>query len=828
MITQDVYLGRATNLLSGFKPDWNPQDPACIPLFDTEKPPLEIEKVAVELNEAPWCCFPRITLHDTAESLLSQLFPYHVGKCADDRAAPDIPPGPLLIRDKDSEAATRKLSKSLGVDLSNPNFGFSLVILERKSGEGSHYLFKNGIYVNPNPFNPDPHAGVTKDFLKAIARLRHGKNSTNGLDDPLLSETNANAFIKSFQVWGTHFISRVAVGDRMFQVFAHPKDRFAKIKTAYSVPDNMLSGPGAASFAQFTTDVSLGHFGYVAEYGSLLVASGDKKVEASIQDGEWLDEIWAKRTSIFAPFQPGANITIDQMNEHFRENAPYAFELHSLDLCAEFDRRRLWRRILKAALYEKYTDGIHPNFACEDDRDFDKLLPDDSTGFVSTIATPYINTYNKRIDLAQVQLIAGEEVKEATFFTHVLSHTGASQAKLPGLDVALVSQILDFRSEDGRPKQLQLTHTAFQKYALRCHTCLGALLITNDGDGSRHTVVDGLRYVLIAGQDGRYGVAVDLNLRTPPPVEFLPRLSSAFEFAFTFAQAVVSDRRVNDSNSVQMLIHEFLIWMTREIIPESAAEDMALLDLRVRCLDLAKLAADPNAGSFVPILPFRDYEKETEKLLEFVSAINDALLEYQQAIAFRKQQELIINVGKDLDKAIRESGDLLVGIINAGAAQQEGMAKFYDEIIERQKQEQVLQQGKSDGLERAVNEQRGNVLSAVAGYEQAVKAWKITEGVRFGLEVASTLLQLGVTFDLPANAISSVAALGLTAQRVQKMVNVLSQTNKLYTGGREDDTSHEKRPERAGQARRIRCWGAGRTGLGRDGRQLKGGAGHRA
>jgi hypothetical protein len=775
----EVDLGKATNLLNGFRPDWNPCDPASIPLFDSEEPPLEIEKVPVELNETPWS-FPRISLHDTADSLLSALFPYHVAKSADDPAAPDIPPGPLLIRDKDSEAATKKLSASLGVDLSNPNFGFSLVILERKSGEGRHYLFKDGIYVNPNPFNPPPGAGVRKDFRTAITRLRHGKDPEGGPAEAAFSEINANAFLESFRVWGTHFISRVTVGDRIFQVFAHPRDRFAKIKAAYCIPGNELSGPGAASFAQFTTDVSRGHFGYAAEYGRLLVASGDKKVKASIADGKWLDPLWAKQTSIFALFQPAAEITIEYLNEHFRENAPYAFELHSLDLCAEFERRRRWRRVLKAALSEKYTDGIHPNFVSEDGRDFNTLLPDDSSGFVSTIATPYINTFSKRIDLAQVQMIAEEEVKQATFFTNVLSHTGASETKLPGLDVALVSQILDFRSEDGRPRQLQLTDAAFQKYVLRCRECLGALLITSEG-GSRHTVVDGFRYVLTDGPEGRYGVAVDLDLRTPPPVQLLPRLMPSFEFAFTYTQAVVSDRRISATDGLQVLIQDFLSWMTQELIPESTARTDALLDLRIRCLDLAKLAGDPNAGSFVPILPFLDYEKEAEKLLGFVSAIDAEILEHQRQIDFRKQQELLINVGKDLNEAIVESGKLLVGIVKANAAQQERMAEFYDEIIKRQVKEQALQQAKADGLEQAVNEQRANVLSAVDAYKMAVTEWKKLEWVKFGLDLSVGLLQLGFSFAIPANAISSVVSLGLTAQRIQKMLNVLTATNKLYT-----------------------------------------------
>jgi hypothetical protein len=778
----EVELGRATNLLSGFRPDWNPCDPASIPLFDSEKPPLQIEKVTVELNETPWS-FPLITLHDTADSLLSELFPYHVGKCADDHAAPDIPPGPLLIRDKDSEAATNKLSAALGVDLSNPNFGFSLVILERKSGEGRHYLFKDGIYVNPNPFNPPPGAGVTKDFRTAIARLRHGKDPEGGPAEAAFGEINANAYLECFREWGTHFISRVTVGDRIFQVFAHPRDRFAKIKAAYAIPGNVLCGPGAASFAQFTTDVSRGHFGYVAEYGKVLVASGDGKVVASIKEGKWLDKVWAKQTSMFAPFQPGAEITIEYLNEHFRENAPYTFELHSLDLCAEFERRRRWGRVLKAALYQKYLDGIHPNFVSEDDRDFETFLPEDAIGFVSTIATPHINTYKKRIDLSKIPMIAGDEVKDATFFTNVLSHTSADTAELPGLDVALVAQILDFRSQDGRPRRLQLTGAAFQKYVLRCRECLGALLVTSDSNDGRHTLVDGFRYVLIDGPHDRYDVRVDLNLFVPPPAELLPRLIPAFEFAFTFAQAVASDRRVNATSGLQLLIHEFLIWMTEDVIPKATATKAggALLDQRIRCLDLAKLADDPNAGSFVPILPFLDYEKEAEKLLAFVGAIDADILEFRRQIDYRKHQELIINVGKDLNKAIVESGELLVGIIKSSAAQQQQMAEFYDEIIERQKQEQELQQAETDALEAAVKEQRVNVANAVDHYKQAVENWRTLEAIRFGLEVAGGLLQLGLTFAVPANAIKVVESLGLLGQRIQKMLNVLTATTKLYT-----------------------------------------------
>ena len=55
------------------------------------------------------------------------------------------------------------------------------------------------------------------------------------------------------------------------------------------------------------------------------------------------------------------------------------------------------------------------------------------------------------------------------------------------------------------------------------------------------------------------------------------------------------------------------------------------------------------------------------------------------------------------------------------------------------------------------------------------------ELIKFGLDVATNTFSLGASILVPASSISAIKDLGLTAQRIQKMLNVLNATMKLYT-----------------------------------------------
>ena len=56
------------------------------------------------------------------------------------------------------------------------------------------------------------------------------------------------------------------------------------------------------------------------------------------------------------------------------------------------------------------------------------------------------------------------------------------------------------------------------------------------------------------------------------------------------------------------------------------------------------------------------------------------------------------------------------------------------------------------------------------------------EAIKFGLDVATNLFSLGTTIAIPSTSIKAVAELGKTVQMIQKTLNVLNATWKLYSG----------------------------------------------
>jgi hypothetical protein len=124
---------------------------------------------------------------------------------------------------------------------------------------------------------------------------------------------------------------------------------------------------------------------------------------------------------------------------------------------------------------------------------------------------------------------------------------------------------------------------------------------------------------------------------------------------------------------------------------------------------------------------------------------------------------------------------LLTKIVKATASQQKYLASYYDSIIAQQKQEYERQDAKINDLERQVNEQQSEVATAVENYKQAVKDWQTREKIKLVLDVATNLFELGTSIVIPATAISAVKDIGLTVQRIKKIINILNATSKLYT-----------------------------------------------
>ena len=96
-----------------------------------------------------------------------------------------------------------------------------------------------------------------------------------------LTAAQTQACLDIFHTAGTHFVSKITVGEVIFQVFAYPSDRFQNVKKAYA--SNDFTGENAVAFAMFTTDANTGAYGYVKEFGNILSMSGDASLQKSLR-----------------------------------------------------------------------------------------------------------------------------------------------------------------------------------------------------------------------------------------------------------------------------------------------------------------------------------------------------------------------------------------------------------------------------------------------------------------------------------------------------------------------------------------------------------------
>ncbi|HEX3148041.1 MAG TPA: hypothetical protein VHR66_08145 [Gemmataceae bacterium] len=777
-VDTNVRLGVSVNLIAGFNPAWNPSVAGSPGLFAVPEPALKFQAPEIADTQATWS-YPTISLHESADSVLSALFPYKVIAPTDEINPPCISAGPLLTQDRDRATALQSLSASLGVDLANSGLKYALVRLQRLVGSASHSCLSGTVIPVPDPVNPDPALGVEEGFRSELVRLRHGAGDDVGFEAKSVSVSDATGYLQFFAKRGSHFVATITGGDIIFQVFAYTADKFQRVQSAYADGTNVLSGSGAVSFQYFTTDANTGAFGYVSGYGKVLSMIGSQAILKSVAAGDWKETTWAERDSIFAVYQSQSKVAPDRLNRDFTENGAAQIELLSLAAFAEFKRRQIWRQVLKAALFQKFPTGIQPNFGKPDSRDFRAMLPEYDEGFLSTIATPTVNTFKSRMDLSSMQFVAASEVRDFTLLSNVVQQDNPALNGIPGTSVTLIAQVFDMQSLNA-PPQIGLTDAAYDNLTLSCQEFLGTARIVNQNGNKWLTVSEGLVYETTSVDANNRGVvAVTRDARTPPAPAKLTALQSNLEFSLAFAEAVTSNQCCPKLSPVTELMRAYLSWFG-DLIPGDT-NDVGLSGLRMRALDLARVLTEPGQGTFVPLLPSADYQAQVRSILDYLDAINRKILEYRTQIAERKQAELTIDVAQKLNQNIVNTGKLLTQVVDANAAQQKDLAGYYTGIITYQKSELEQQQIKIAQIEADLAKSQSDVNVAVEAYKNAVKTWETMQWVKFGLDVATNLFALGTSIAIPASAISSVKELGLAVQRVQKFFNVMNALSKVYT-----------------------------------------------
>lgn len=777
MTASNFVLGFSTNLTIGLNPDWDPAQNRLNILYSTTDEAMATMAPTESMDRGVWS-YPDISLHKNALSLLDALIPYQIRTPAADIDAVQIGAGALLGGAYQSTTSLQQLSGTIGVDLTKEGYCYALVKLSRVDSEVTHASQAGGILVHARPRQPDLAYQLTESFMSDITKLPHaGRSRQQDYGDQLV-QSDAERILASFRQYGTHYVSALEFGDTILQVFAYLPEKFERIEVAYDNGNNILSGPGSQDFVQFTTDSQTGVFGLVAEYGKVLCLSNSATFNESLQKQFWLDKIWSQKNSIFALFNPNADLSLFTLQEQFVEQTVSKVTLASIGVMIEQKRSLLWQRVFKGAMVQKYRDNVHANFMVYDDRDFERMLPADFNDMVSFIATPNINVYKARLDIGEMQFVAASEVINFTLFANVLTLKTDTPFALPGKNLSLYAQILDMRSK-GQPCQLELSDAGYDQLKLACDEFLGALVVRNQVGDHYNVIVDGLRFGLEGSGAGAIPILVG-DVRLSPDQKAVPKLINSLQYSMSYAEAVLSDQSACANDGLQSLMRRYLNWIASwiPVLPD----DSEVTALRVRAMDLANFANDPESGAFVPILPFDAYQQYVQKILDYLDRIQLQLVQNEQRMANRRLQELIIDVGKTLNENIIESGNLVSGIVDANLAQQKDMQGFYQSMIEQSKAEATQQQTKLNELSKQLLHARGDVDIATQQYKSAVEKWETMEAIKFGLDVATNLFSLGTSIFIPASSISAVKDLGLMVQRTQKTLNVLNATQKLYTG----------------------------------------------
>ena len=515
------------------------------------------------------------------------------------------------------------------------------------------------------------------------------------------------------------------------------------------------------------------------EYGKILDFSLSETLSKSVKNGDWVEPTFAETNSIFAVYDNDSKVNPEVLNENYTSVTSILTKLTTLTLYSEHNRKQIWRRVLKGGLVQKYKSAIEPNFFpyCPYDLAA-QLRQSELPGFLSTIATPYVNTYKPGLDLATLEFVAADEVKDFTLYTNYLYTTQTKDIPIPGNNVLITGQVVNLEQNQVTTR-LKLRDKAFDSVTFATQQFYGALQFENESGDKHFTIVDGLKFVSNdKGPDGRAYVRVDGDFRSAPPPESLKKLTSSMEYNYAYAEGNLNAFSRGELTLLAEFLYQSMQWIT-EIIPADT-NDLQLLNLRVRALDMAHIENNAALGAFVPILPYTDYQKQIDGILKYISEIDTTIDRYHNDIERRKTQELVINVGKDLNKNIIESGKLLAGYVDASIKQQQALSGYYSSIIEQKEAEQKKQEKTVDELRAQLNINQAEVKTAVENFKQAVKDWQTMEAIKFGLTVATELFTLGVSIATPASAISAVKDLGALAQGIQKFLNVSNATWKLF------------------------------------------------
>jgi hypothetical protein len=762
-VLKGIKLGQATNLLFGLKAGLNPKNPNLSPFYAPTIEPLPLIDAAIPPSAKIFWKMPKITIHTDVNSLLSAVYPYSVNSLTGDISTFSLPSGPLLVEDLNKSSVISELSKYLGIDLSIQS-SYMLVELNNLVGSASHnYTAGTGGDTNEH---------LTANALKEVNNLNKIAFTSNSK----LNATSAKEFIKCFNTIGTHYVSEVTAGDKIFQVFAYQSKAFAELTRAFNASADgkgYVYGIEANSFQYYTTPANSStgvELGYVSQLGSINIVSEDSLFQDSLKAGLWDDPSRAHGNSIFIAFNSPGKIQLSD----FKSVVAVSFKLTPIGNLIPVDEsekgRNYWNRLFKGAMLQKYGNNIRVTYPSQNSYQWKNLLSN-SGAWLSTIATPTVNVYDGHLALDKIQLTNREIAKNFSSWS-VVMESHKSSTKIPGENVSLFSYLIDTTGPDAPPSIELSGKTAYDNVKMACGQMDGALTIGYTNNSEHKTIVDGILLSSVADDKiKRSTITINSDLFGEQDPMLLANQSENLNFSIVTCQTLLYSRG-STAKDAQALAHNCLMWLT-DIIPNTETISSELATVRLRASYLAHIAGKlDEEGVTVPYLTYKSYEKYIDTMSKTAGSLNATIYDYQNKITLQKNAELAAKTAEEINDNIKKSGNLLKEYIDAVAVNQGDIATNYDNIIDTKKRELKSTISSFSSLVKGVEDQRMAVRYAKQDFEKAMVDYETTMIIKSVIDISMAFMALGSTIVIPSSSITALVSLGTTAQKIQKILNV--------------------------------------------------------
>jgi hypothetical protein len=687
MATQ-IQIGQAANLLFGYQPIWDPNS-AALPFFAAPTPSVKTTAPQYVPAQFPdWDNSPTITIHQTAEGLVSAIYKYKVARLAQDPAGLQVPSGQLALDDADSASAIAAVGKFLGLDLSSGS-SYMLVTMQRISSTATHPFVSSPSAIDRSEY-------LTSAAAAAIGKLKPAQESPAGsvLYESKITKSDADQYVDAIYQLGTHFVSEITAGDLLLQVFAYAPKQFAILQASFASdattqPDGSraVTGSTATSWAYYTTTYD-GTYGFAANYGQLLALSRDAALTTAIQSGAWANGYVPPKTpSIFAgALNNGLMVPLTKSVPIALTLTPVAALITNLLIASP------WDRLVKGGLLQKYGDAVRVPLTRQLDFDWNQIFPDDVASWASNIVTPTVDIYQERVDLAKVNLQGGPIVaanfamQSFTSFSQVLQATtqpGDSPVELPSDNITLVAQIIDMTQAVQTPV-LSMSATALQNLTVACEDMYGALIFeaASSGVTTRKVALDGFLFETQSTVDPttkRFVVDISGVLTDSPAPKLISQLKQSIQFSIVAGESLLHSRGTN-AETVRKLEQSYLLWLAG-IIPADTT-DIDLANNRMRALYLAH-----NVGTFssdavyVPYVKYESYQDYVTDMVGEAQTLTQQVAQYQIQITDTINAYKVMDSIDNLNNNIKQIGGVLTSYFQVLVNGQQAMGSYYDSIL---------------------------------------------------------------------------------------------------------------------------------------------------